>query len=87
MVAYVVGEPEIDLTVNELRSYLKEQLPAYMMPSVFVLLERLPLNSNGKVDRRALPDPDAFHPELSDTFIAPAYHDRRTTGVDLGETA
>ncbi|MEK6283066.1 MAG: amino acid adenylation domain-containing protein [Acidobacteriota bacterium] len=55
LVAYVTLKQEA--TVRELRQYLKEKLPQYMMPSAFVVLERLPLTTNGKVDRRALPAP------------------------------
>jgi amino acid adenylation domain-containing protein len=56
LVAYVVPS-EGDVTAAELRSYLKGHLPDAMVPSVFVVMEALPLNSNGKVDRRALPVP------------------------------
>ncbi|TCP53368.1 amino acid adenylation domain-containing protein [Tumebacillus sp. BK434] len=59
LVAYVVAEPELTLSDGELRAFLKESLPGYLVPSAFVLLERLPLTANGKVDRRALPVPDA----------------------------
>ncbi len=54
LVGYVVaGET---LTTSELREYMLERLPEYMVPSGFVQLEELPLNANGKVDRRALPE-------------------------------
>ncbi|BAU16013.1 amino acid adenylation domain-containing protein (plasmid) [Leptolyngbya sp. NIES-3755] len=65
LVAYVVPEPDADLTSSSLRRDLLQQLPDYLVPSVCVLLEALPLNSNGKVDRRALPAPDATPAESS----------------------
>ncbi len=54
--AYVVGEKE--LTASELRQHLFKELPDYMIPSYFIQLEKLPLTHNGKVDRKALPEPD-----------------------------
>ncbi|MGM1050705.1 MAG: amino acid adenylation domain-containing protein, partial [Bacillota bacterium] len=54
--AYIVAEDEI--TANEMRKWLSENLPDYMIPSYFVRLEVLPLTPNGKVDRRALPAPE-----------------------------
>jgi amino acid adenylation domain-containing protein len=57
LVAYVVEQPEERLFVQRLRQALRENLPAYMIPSTFVELKALPLTPNGKVDRRALPTP------------------------------
>jgi amino acid adenylation domain-containing protein len=56
LVAYVVHRQGSAATASELRDYLKEKLPDYMIPSAFVKLERFPLNANGKIDRKALPD-------------------------------
>jgi amino acid adenylation domain-containing protein len=58
LVAYVVGA-EGDLALEELRGYLKQRLPEYMVPSVFVQLEALPVTANGKLDQAALPVPEA----------------------------
>ncbi|TMC24293.1 MAG: non-ribosomal peptide synthetase, partial [Chloroflexi bacterium] len=58
LVTYVVGVQANAETAGELRSYLQEQLPPYMVPAFFVFLDALPLTSNGKVDFQALPDPD-----------------------------
>jgi amino acid adenylation domain-containing protein/non-ribosomal peptide synthase protein (TIGR01720 family) len=60
LVGYVAGE---SLDGEKLREALGDRLPAYMMPSVVVVLESLPINSNGKVDRKALPAPNYAHRE------------------------
>src|SRR5262249_22960201 len=57
LVAYVAPVRPGVLTVADVRMQLKSQLPEYMIPSAFVLMERLPLTDNGKIDRRALPRP------------------------------
>ena len=57
LVAYVVRKNS-SLTPSELRRFLQHKLPAYMIPSAFVVLSELPLNPNGKIDRRKLPQPD-----------------------------
>ncbi|HYX25277.1 MAG TPA: amino acid adenylation domain-containing protein [Thermoanaerobaculia bacterium] len=58
LVAYVVGRPGAEPGVDELRRFLRAELPVHMVPWAFVTLPSLPLNANRKVDRRALPDPD-----------------------------
>jgi amino acid adenylation domain-containing protein/non-ribosomal peptide synthase protein (TIGR01720 family) len=59
LVAYISGEA----SAEELKSYLKTKLPAYMVPAFYVMLPELPLSTNGKVDRRALPDVEDGAPE------------------------
>ena len=71
LVAYLVLHQETAPIINDLRRFLKQQLPEYMVPSAFVFLETLPLTSNGKVDRRALPSPDQTSLEMEETFVAP----------------
>jgi len=68
LVAYVVAGGQV--SIGQLRTFLREQLPEYMVPSAFVLLDKLPLTANGKVDRRALPIPDKSR-EAAEAFVAP----------------
>ncbi|WLA02847.1 non-ribosomal peptide synthase/polyketide synthase [Xanthomonas translucens] len=59
LVAYVVGDDEVVLNAEALRTQLGARLPDYMLPAAYVPLAALPLTANGKLDRRALPAPDA----------------------------
>ncbi|WP_375501123.1 amino acid adenylation domain-containing protein [uncultured Nostoc sp.] len=70
LVAYLVLYQEQTPTVSDLRQFLKQKLPEYMIPTAFVFLATLPLTPNSKVDRRALPVPE-YHRELEVSFVAP----------------
>jgi amino acid adenylation domain-containing protein len=70
LVAYVVPLNNGEMQSQNLRGFLQEKLPEYMIPSVFVALEELPLTPNGKVNRRALPAPD-YNAQLHETYLAP----------------
>ncbi|MFP5261772.1 MAG: amino acid adenylation domain-containing protein [Blastocatellia bacterium] len=71
LVAYVTSRRQAAAGVNELRAYLRERLPDYMVPSAFVALQALPINANGKVDYRALPAPDQSRSALEKTYVPP----------------
>ncbi|MDZ8030983.1 amino acid adenylation domain-containing protein [Nostoc sp. DedSLP04] len=71
LIAYATLQPDKTLTTPELRRFLQNKLLDYMLPTAFMILEALPLTSNGKVDRRALPIPDALRPELKVAYVVP----------------
>ncbi len=70
IVAYVVARSGDGPSTSALREHLMEKLPEYMVPAAFVWMDALPLNKNGKVDRAALPKPDAERPDLAQEFVA-----------------
>ncbi|HZI03336.1 MAG TPA: condensation domain-containing protein, partial [Archangium sp.] len=70
LVAYLVAREGQHLDSSELRSFLKSRLPEYMVPSAFMVLAALPLSPNGKVDRKALPAPEATRSEAR-AYVAP----------------
>jgi len=82
LVAYVVARAGAAPSPRDLRRFLENELPPYMVPSAFVLLDALPLNANGKVDRERLPSPDGERPELSEGYAAP----RTPTEQTLADT-
>ncbi|MGW1667218.1 non-ribosomal peptide synthetase, partial [Streptomyces microflavus] len=74
LAGYLVTTTEADATdptTGELRAHLRQHLPDYMIPTLFVTLDRLPLTPNGKVDTKALPVPDGHRPDLDAAYTAP----------------
>lgn len=70
LIAYVVPYQETTETASELRRFLSDRLPKYMIPTRFVFLESFPLNPSGKVDRQALPLPDTTRSHEKEAFVA-----------------
>ena len=70
LVAYLVANDQA-LSVSDLRQYLERQLPSALVPSYYVLIDRMPLTANGKIDRRALPPPDFSLTSSTREFVAP----------------
>jgi amino acid adenylation domain-containing protein len=70
LVAYVVAKPEQTVTTEQLKAQVKQHLPAYMVPSAFVMLDHLPLTSNGKLDRKALPIAEVSSREGEAGYVA-----------------
>jgi amino acid adenylation domain-containing protein len=66
LVAYIVLATQAAITGSDLASYVRAKLPAYMLPSAFLLLDALPLTANGKVNRQALPPPEAVQTHAPD---------------------
>jgi amino acid adenylation domain-containing protein len=71
LVAYVVAEPGGLFAPDQARRFLMDRLPEYMVPTTFVSLDALPLTVNGKIDRNALPPPDAPGVDGTDEFVVP----------------
>jgi amino acid adenylation domain-containing protein len=71
LVAFVVPVEGATPTVENLRNPLKEQLPDYMLPTAFVLLDELPVNTNGKADRRKLAEMEVSQPKSDVVYVAP----------------
>jgi acyl-coenzyme A synthetase/AMP-(fatty) acid ligase/acyl carrier protein len=68
LVAYVVADQSRNGAVDQMRTRMREQLPDYMIPSAIVHLAKIPLTTNGKVDRQALPEPDEVQTK---SYVAP----------------
>jgi acyl carrier protein len=79
IVSYLVLKPGQTITVGELRHTLKQTLPHYMIPAHLVFLDAFPLTPNGKLNRQALPQPEAIHRETE--FVQPRTEIERTVAV------
>ena len=71
LAAYVTAGAGAGPSPSDLRSFARSSLPDYMVPKVFFVLERFPLNPNGKIDRRSLPDPSGVRPDSAGVYVAP----------------
>ena len=70
LIAYIVQKTEQQFQSSEVRLFLEQKLPSYMVPSILIQVDELPLTTNGKVDRRSLPDPD-IRPDFAQSYMAP----------------
>lgn len=72
LTGYVEPDPAAPPTLSALRRRLREELPWYMVPAVYVFVPAMPITANGKIDKAALPAPPRTRPELDTPFVAPA---------------
>lgn len=72
LMAYVVGADSSEVSIAPLRAHLRERLPEYMIPAVFVPMQRLPLTPNGKVDRRALSQLNHQSTVAQESYVGPS---------------
>lgn len=77
LLAYVSRDPKRAPLAAELRRFLKSKLPDYMLPAVWVEIDAFPLTPNGKIDRRALPEPGAVTPDAGDLTPPPTHWQSR----------
>ena len=82
LVAYIILSSNASPNITEMRQHIKEKLPEFMVPSSFVALDKLPLNPNGKVDRKALPEPSQMQTEF-DVDYAPPITDGQKKLVEI----
>ncbi len=73
LLAYIIPKHLPGPGVEELRAFVSNQVPAYMVPALFIRLNAFSLTPNGKIDRQALPMPDWSRPELDEAFVAPQH--------------
>jgi len=71
LVAYFVTKGQKGVDIEQIRKFLKGLMPDYMIPSVFIEMETMPIDPSGKINRRALPKADLEHVELKNEYVAP----------------
>lgn len=71
LIGYLVITRQQELKLEQLRQFLKERIPNYMIPAAFMTLKNLPIGNNGKIDRKALPVPRRIRQPAEDSYVAP----------------
>lgn len=86
LIAYIVPSKDSDPpSASQLRRSLTGELPDFMIPTRFIVVDRMPLTASGKIDRRALPSPDGMRPRLDTPFVAPRTPVEETLAAIWGE--
>ena len=85
LVGYVVPDQQQKPAADELRGFLNEKLPDYMLPATYMLMDALPLTHNGKVDRKALPEPGELPLDVEVVYVAPQTEVEQTITTILQE--
>jgi amino acid adenylation domain-containing protein len=82
LAAYFTSEGNVAVSLQDLRIFLEERLPDYMVPAAFVQMERFPLTANNKIDKKALPDPESRHAAVSAAGSEPVSDtEKRMAGI------
>ncbi|MDJ0517578.1 MAG: amino acid adenylation domain-containing protein [Trichodesmium sp. MO_231.B1] len=71
LVAYVIPSQKPEPTIAEINQFLQDKLPEYMIPYVYIFMDKFPLSANGKIDRRSLPQPEGNFSTIETTYVAP----------------
>lgn len=70
LIAYYIAEPQSEINIGDLKTYLSENLPNHMVPSFFIEISKIPMTPNGKLDKRKLPKPE-FDESQTENYVAP----------------
>ena len=86
LVGYVIPKEDREATTDELQAFLRGRLPEHALPTAFVVLEEFPLTAHGKLDVRALPEPDALRPDLQEAYVPPQTPQEKALATVWAET-